>query len=476
MGSESTEKNSMAIDLHTLISDFLRSAKYFLWLGFLLVLLSTAAFCGKTYLSYTPKYQATASFTVYVTNPLQAEIRMYNTATAEQMAKTFPYILTSGALSDMVTQELGISTMPAVSASVLENTNIFTLSVTSGDPQLSYNVLNAVITYYPDVAEFVVGPTTMNLLDESGVPSQPVNSRNWGSAIKKGVLVGLVLWAAIVLLFAFMRSTIHNETELKQLINLRCLGMLPMAKGYHKGGKNGPCPVLTDEGDKLGFGESVRLLRIRVEKELREHGRKVLLVSSAIPGEGKTTVAANLAIAMAKKGKRTLLIDCDLRNPSVAAIYGQEETLGMAAFLTGKAAADKIIHRQAVKNLYVVFGGPPASNAAELLAKVETKYFIQAARNVFDFVILDTPPCSMLADAAELAELADCALYTIRQDYAPKDRILEGAQLLAGSGLPLIGCVMNCVKRGAWGNSYGYYGYGYGAYYKNYSDDAEQDE
>lgn len=476
MGSENTEKNIVQIDLRVMLSDLLRGAKHLLWLGILLILLASAAFSGWTYLSYTPKYQASASFTVYVSNPLQAEVRTYNTATAEQMAKTFPYILTSGALSDMVMQELGISAIPTVSASVLENTNIFTLTVTSSDPQLAYDVLNAVIEYYPNVAEFVVGSTTMNLLDESGVPSEPVNSRNYGSAIKKGVMAGLVVWIAIVLLYALMRSTVHNETELKKLLNLRCIGTLPVAKGFRQGGKNSPCPVLLEEGDKFGFDESVRLMRIRVEKELREREKKVLLISSAIPGEGKTTVAANLAIALAQKGKRTLLVDCDLRNPSVAKIFNEQEIPGLAAFLTGKEKAEKIIHRQQIKNLYVVFGGPSVSNAAELLAKPETRYFLKASRNVFDYVILDTPPCSMLADAAELADLADCALYTIRQDYAAKDRILDGAQLLSDSGVPLIGCVMNCVKRSTSGSSYGYYGYGYGAYYKNYGEDTAQSE
>ena len=475
MGSENTEKNNMGIDLRVMLSDFLRSAKHLIWLGILLVLLAAAALSGWTYLSYTPKYQATASFTVYVSNPLQAEIRTYNTATAEQMAKTFPYILTSGALSDMVMQELGIPAMPAVSASVLKNTNIFTLTVTSGDPKLAYDVLNAVIAYYPEVAEFVVGPTVMNLLDESGVPSAPVNSRNYSSAIKIGILGGAVIWAAIVLLFTLMRSTIHNEGELKHLLNLRCIGTLPVAKGFRKGAKDGPCPVIMEDGDRYGFGESVRLIRIRVEKELREREKKVLLVSSAIPGEGKTTVAANLAIALAQKGKRTLLIDCDLRNPSVAKVLNQQEVPGLSAFLTGKEKAQNVIHKQQLKNLYAVYGGPSVSNAAELLAKSETRYFIRASRKVFDYIILDTPPCSMLADAAELADLADCALYTIRQDYAPKDRILDGAQLLSDSGLPLIGCVMNCVKRGASGSSYSYYGYGYGAYYQNYGQDAVQD-
>lgn len=82
-------------------------------------------------------------------------------------------------------RELGISAMPAVSASVLNNTNIFTLTVTSSDPQLAYNVLNAVIEHYPDVAEFVVGPTVMNLLDESGLPSVPYNTRSYRGAVKK---------------------------------------------------------------------------------------------------------------------------------------------------------------------------------------------------------------------------------------------------------------------------------------------------
>ena len=476
MGREYTEHNDTAIDLQMVLSDFLRCARPLLWLGVLLVVLASAVFTGRAYLSYAPIYQATASFTVYVSNPLQAEVQTYNTATAEQMAKTFPYILTSGALSDMVMQELRLSAMPAVSASVLEKTNIFTLTVTSGNPQLAYDVLHAVIAYYPNVAEFVVGPTTMNLLDESGVPSTPVNSRNYGSAIQKGVLTGLAAWAVIVLFFAMMRSTVHNETELNCLLNLRCIGTLPVAKRASKGGRNGLCPVLMTEGDKYGFDESVRLLRIRVEKEMRGQDRKVLLVSSAVPGEGKTTVAANLAIALAQKGKRTLLIDCDLRNPSIAKVFRGRDTQGLSAFLTGKKKADDIIHRQQNQNLYVVFGGPSVGNAAELLSKPDTTYFIRASRKVFDYVILDTPPCSMLADAAELAQLADCALYTIRQNYAPKDRILDGVQLLSESGLPLIGCVMNCVKRGKSGDSYGYYGYGYGSYYRGYGEDAAQSE
>ncbi len=469
MSSENVEK----IDLITMALDLLRAAKRLLWAGVLLIVLSVAAFGWVTYQSYTPSYQATASFTIYVSDPLQAEVKAYNTATAEQMAKTFPYILTSNVLSDVVMEELGISSMPSVSASVLSNTNIFTLTVTSSDPQLAYDVLNAVMEYYPSIAEFVVGSTEMTLLDESGVPTTPVNSISYRSAVKYGVAVGFVLWAAILLLVTLSRSTIRNEEELKQLINLRCIGVLPLAKGMKN---NTACPMLTRENDKFGFSESVRLLRIRLEKELQEQNYKVLLISSAIPGEGKTTTSANLAAALASKGKRTLLVDCDLRNPSVGKAFGIEHSLGLSEYLNGTTTMHTVIQSTQWENLSVISGGEAVGNAAELLAGSRMREFLQSVRDVYDYVILDTPPCSMLADAAEVAALADCAVLTIRQDYASRDQILEGAQLLAGGEVPLIGCVLNCAKRSVESDSYSYYGYGYGyGYHRRYGEHKSAD-
>ena len=464
MNHERNETEIMGIDLRVLITDVLRGAKRLLWLGVLLAALGAGAFALRVWRNYSPLYRATASFTVYVTNPLYSGSRTYNASTAEQMAKTFPYILTSGALSDAVRSELGLAALPSISASVLENTNIFTLSVTSGDPQLAYDVLNATIRCYPSVAEFVVGPTVMNLLDESGVPAYPINSRDYIGAVKKGAVTGAALWAVIVLFYALTRSTIHNEKELERIVNLKCIGMLPTARSLRKGRGGRAYPVLEQENDRFGFSESVRLLRIRIEKELHRQGKKVLLVSSAVSGEGKSTVAANLAAAMARKGRRTLLIDCDLRNPSAAAIFGVENTAGLSEYLNRRITAEKIIRPMNIDNLFVVFGGAPVSNASELLARKELQAFIDTARQVFDCIILDTPPCSLLADAAELTGLADCAVMVIRQNTASRTRILDGAQLLADGGLSLIGCVLNGVERSDMKHGYGYYGYGYGKY------------
>lgn len=464
------EVNIAGIDLHQLLTDGLRTMRQTLLLFIAALAVCTGLLCWRTYRTYRPMYRASATFTVYVANPLQSEIRSYNTATAEQMAKTFPYILTSGALNDRVMRELGISAMPAVSASVLNNTNIFTLTVTSSDPQLAYNVLNAVIENYPDVAEFVVGPTVMNLLDESGLPSVPYNTRSYRGAVKKSVLVCTALWLLVCIVFAALRSTVHGEDELKQILNLPTLGVLPLVRSRKKSER---ALCLQPEAHS-GFSEAVQLMRIRVQKKMRESGMKVLLVSSASPGEGKTTVAINLAEALAGGGARVLLVDCDLRNPSVARALGLENKDGLAEYLRGETSYQKIVRQAQTKGLYLVLAGKPDANAAELLTRPACRPFFDACRTVFDYVILDTPPAALLADAAEVAVSADCALLTIRQNYAPKRKILECAQILSDSKLPVIGCVINYAPgRHASGGYYGYgYGYGYGSRRAQASGDA----
>lgn len=220
---------------------------------------------------------------------------------------------------------------------------------------------------------------------------------------------------------------------------------------------------LSEHNDKFGFNESVRLLRVRVEKAMEKHNAKVLLVSSTIANEGKTTISMNLATALAQKGKKTLLIDCDLRNPSVAGAFGMSEEIGLSDYLRGEQTIKSVLKRINYENLFVVFGGKPLSNPEDLLNRAQMQEMMKAARVTFDYIILDTPPCALLSDASEICALADCALLTVRQDFACKDQILEGVQILNDAERPILGCVLNMTKPKAGKSSYSYYGY-YGQY------------
>ena len=467
MKNETNEAVYAPIDLKILLSDFLKMARRLWWLALVLLLTLCLLFCVRGRRNYRPVYRASSTFTVSVTNALQAEVRGYNSTTADQMARTFPYILTSGALRDLVMRDLNIQVLPQIQASVLSNTNIFTLEVKASEPQLASDVLESVIRHYPDVAEFVVGPTRLNLLDESGTPQYPENTFSYTHEALKGMILAVLLWVLLVLAMSLMRSTVHNEDELKRVLNVRCMGTLPRAKRLNHS-MRGLCPQLEETGGYNSFAEAVRLLRVRVEKVLQENGSKVLLVSSAIPGEGKTTVSLNLALSLAGKGKRTLLVDCDLRNPSVAKNLGMENNRGLVDIIRGNGKADKVVHQINDSMLYILPAGGPAEDAAELLAQKACRTFLERARNQFDYIILDTPPASLLVDASEIATAADAALLVIRQDYASRVQIAEEAQQLSRSGLPLIGCAINYTTAGRLTGYNSYAGYGYGGYGSGY--------
>lgn len=455
------EKQEQKLDLVTLLGDFAKIARRHILLCVALVVLFGGLFAFRAYRSYVPNYTARASFSVRVANPLYGSISVYNAATAEQMAKTFPYVLTSGVLQERVKNHLGIPYMPSVNVKTSTSGSIITIEVTDRNPELAWDVLQAVMVHYPEIAEYVVGATKLMLLDESGVPAAPSNTLSIKGSLIKGGILGFALWAVIILAMALMVSTIHNEKELKALVNTPCIGQIPHIRRSERKGST----PLYQQIRSPGFDESVRLLRMRVEKSIAEHDRKVLLVSSAIPGEGKTTISVNLALSLAHKGKKVLMIDCDLRNPSIAKTLQLSELPRIGEYLEGELEMADVISATEYENLHIVAGGISRYSTMKSLSMIRLKTLVDVARQRFDVVILDTPPCAMLADASEYATMADCGLIVVRQEYAPREQIFDGIQRLNDANLPLIGCAINQVFSGS-GSGYGHgYGYGYGNSY-----------
>lgn len=457
---EFDERDEQIQKLLVLLENVCREAKRLIAVGVALVLIFAAVVGLVEKKNYRPMYQANASFTVRVVDPVYSSVSSYNIKTAEQMARTFPYILTTGLLEDRVKAELEISYLPAISVYVMPNSSIITLTVRDADPQRAYDVLNAVVRHYPQIAEFVVGSTALVLLDESGLPTVPVNGLSIRNSAIKGAILGGGLWFAAVLLMALSKTTVHNEGMLRKWLNFSCLGRIP---GVRLSTVDA-CPLLHKSRRMPEFAEAIRTVRIRLEREIGSEARKVLLVSSAIPGEGKTTLSINLGIAMAQRGKRVLVIDCDLRNPSVAKSLKMKCKRSLVDYLQGKATVKDVVCATDVENLFVIPGVPNENTDIAQLTQGRGTGMFQAVRRLYDFVILDTPPCSMLADAGEVAGLADMGLLVVRQDYASRDQILDGVQRLGDADLPLVGWVLNRAEHSlSSGDYYGYgYGYGYG--------------
>ena len=455
MSEERVEKKAgepELIDLVSVLADFFRMLrKMWVWV-LILALLGGGFFFIRNYRSWSPVYTASATFTVSLNNGVgtSGTNSYYENTTAEQMAKTFPYILTSGVLQRKVAAEMGTQGLSgSLSASVEENTNLFTLSVRDSDPQRAYDTLNAVITYYPEVAESIVGRTSLEMLDESGVPSAPDNPRNSRRAGVKGAALGCGLGLVWTALRTFSRKTVRRKEDVPRYMNVRCLGEIPRVHFKKRSRGGGNVLNITDKKMDENFLESIRLLRNKVEYNAEKHHDKVVLITSALAGEGKSTIAVNLALSLAQSGRRTALVDCDLRHPTCRKILRLEQGQGLREFLEKKVVLKEIFLGRKKLGIqedipfFFLPGGKPVGDGSRLLGSKEMENLIRALRDSMDFVVLDSAPAGLLTDAGVLAQYADSALCVARSDYARADTILEGLEALTESHARVMGGVLN---------------------------------
>lgn len=456
------------IDLGILFENFFR-AFFQLWWIFVIIISIYSSFCFfRAKSSYSPYYKTSATFVVTMNQAGVYSDSYYNTATTEQMVKTFPYILNSGILQKVVAEDLGMDYVPgAISATTVDDQNLFELSVTGSDPQQIYDVLQSVIRNYPSVAEYVIGDTQLHILDETGVPTEAVNQPDFMPAAKSGAKKAAAVCFVILLLLTFGRNTVRSEEDLKKISNIKCLGSIPAVHFKKRTDAENELVLLTNKKIPQSFRESVRTLRMRTLKECGKEHSKVIMVTSSMPGEGKSTITVNLALALAQKEQKVILIDGDLRHPSLAKALGINRDYygyGFRDVITGEAPLMDALISYDKSNINLLLGSSAVETIEGLLSTDKVKAVIEEAASMADYVIIDTPPVGMLADATIIAKYADSAVFVVRQDAVRKDRVVEAVQNLSQTGVHMAGCVLNYVKAGI--SSYGRrkYGYGYGSY------------
>ncbi len=462
-----TNHNTQRDNFSSLAKDFLFSFKRLWWL----VVLLTAFFAFILYyrksVNYVPQYVLERTYAVELVNGGSYA----NRNTAEQMSKIFPSITKSGALSDIISDELGTNGVPGtVSVSCISGTNLLTISVTAYGPGVAAQVMDSVVKNYPDVAQYVVGQTKLIDVDVNGTASVIGKTSVTRGSLRTGALIGFALGMLIVIIRSVAFRTIRSESELHSVLNLSCLGTLPACRSRSKS-KNERSEInILFDNNRSSYIESMRLIRTRLERQLQ--GKKVLMVTSSVAGEGKSTVAANLAISMALKGKRVILVDCDLRNPTVGKIFNLNETYpGLASVINGKTRLEdalvKIESEKLTNGITLLPGSDKKSRFVEILSSDEMGRVIEAMRTKADVIILDTPPSAVLVDAMMLVKHVDAIAYVIMSDYARRRSIIDGVEELSAGGVPIAGCILNGGRThsGKYGGYYGKYGrYGYGRY------------
>ena len=200
---------------------------------------------------------------------------------------------------------MDIAAVPGkIKATVAENTNLLTISVTDQDAGRAYATLKSVEKNYPAISEVIVGKANMEMLDETGIPAEPDNPKAFRKNAVKGAAAGLLLvmiWTGILVV---TRRTVRKESDIHRWMNTRCLGTVPEVHEKRRSRSTMMRMILTDPKVEEKMQESFRIIRNKIEYNAQEYHMKTFLVTSALAGEGKSTVAVNLALSLAQAGQR----------------------------------------------------------------------------------------------------------------------------------------------------------------------------
>lgn len=461
MMSAQTKKANKSVDLEALLYGFLKLVKRMWWLLLAGVVLGATLVPLVSIWWMTPEYKASCSFTVkVVNNSVTDEINgnygiYYDKDLAEQLEKTFSYILTSDHLSDEVYQKLDKELKSEkITATCVEGSNLFVLDAVAATPEEAVDLLETVMAVFPDATRYVVGDLKVDMLEEPSAPQTPSNAGNWKVQAGLGALIGFLLAAAVLLWLTWSHRTAHKPEQLEEVLNMPCLGLVP---------QTGARTSTFEDGD---FRESIRGIARKIENALENKGQQVMLVTSTQPGEGKSLVARLVAQTLADWGKNVCLVDGDLRKPSLYKHYKlHESTLPLVSALQGQAPLESVVHSVGEYHLALVGNTQSTNDPTVLLDTPMWQSLMDHLRDRADVVIIDAPPCETLADVVLLQKHADCILYVVRQDCVTLDRIVDTVESLSKDEGKLLGFVFNGTMQSAGG--YGKYGYGtysYGKY------------
>ncbi len=311
--------------------------------------------------------------------------------------------------------------------------------------------------------------SNIRVADRAKVPgsrSTPKRARTLTLALILGLFVG----TGAVFLVEALDNTLKTSDDVTQHLGLPVLGVIPNLEDSPKvkgrfgwpfersGTKTQPHLVQTDSALKEGRAlEAYRSLRTALLLSHSGNPPQTILVTSAVPGEGKSTTVANIAIALAQTGSRTLIVDLDMRQPKLADAFGISAEQGMSTFLSGNSDISSQIHETGVPNLFLAPAGPRAPNPAELIASERMFTGMLLMREYFTYVVIDSPPILELSDAMATSPHVDGTILVARAGKTPRKTVQRAADSLAKIGATLFGVLVNGVNLERTG--YGYYGY-----------------
>jgi capsular exopolysaccharide synthesis family protein len=399
-----------------------------------------------------PLYAAhTQLFVSAKADPAASPSQVYQGGLASQSrAESYARIVSSPPVAEAVVDELGLSKSPeyvqsAISATVPEETVLIDVTVEDESPELARDIADAVGDQFPQFVNTLESdPTTeespveIRVTSRAELPTSP-DSPQKGLFLAGGLLLGVALGVGTAVLRELLDRRVRDDEAAEAIAGAPVLGRIP----HDSGAKRRPLVVVDDPDSPEA--EAYRRLRTNLQVAALDRGRRSLLVTSAVTGEGKTLLAANLGFAFAQAGHRVVLVDGDLRRGGLGHLLGLHSTPGLSEMLSGDAPDDDAFHHEQGRPLAVLTSGSPPPNPGELLESDRFADLIDRLTRRAEIVILDSPALLPVSDAAVIARRTAAVLMVARTSSTRAEQLDAAAEYLRAVGRQPVGAVLNGV-------------------------------
>jgi capsular exopolysaccharide synthesis family protein len=302
-------------------------------------------------------------------------------------------------------------------------------------------------------------PSNIRIVQSAETPITPVKPNKLLN-IGLSLIIGLALGVGLAFFLEYLNNTIDSADDVEKIVQLPSLGAIPslqslaknsMPGGFGAGG--GRSSAFAETSDEFvlrrepisSFAESYSALRTSLLLSSAEHAPRTMLITSSHPGEGKTTIVANIAISLAQTGARVLALDGDMRRPRCHKVLGAQNDVGLSTYLSRDIDLDSVIREHDVPNLFVLPSGPIPPNPSELLSSIKLRNLLSDLQDRFDHIIVDSPPVIHVTDALIISPFVEGVVVVVKSNQTPRDAVLRAKQALVDVNAKIFGVVLNGV-------------------------------
>jgi polysaccharide biosynthesis transport protein len=431
------------------LQDYLRAVRE-RWLLVTIAVLVALIAAGATWFLRPPQYTANVTFYVSAQTAEDTQNALSGAQLSQERVSSYVELIGRTRVSQEVIDDLHLNMgadqlASEIKAARAADSVLIDVNVTDRSPQRAADVANSLGRVFSRVVDELelprtpgaVSPVTVRVVQPAATPTAP-SSTSLPVTLALGLLAGLAIGVTGALMRNALDTSVKSPDQLRDVAGAANLGVIAFDSDVPH------TPLTVQEDPQSPFAEALRQIRTNLQFVDLDHPPKVIVLTSSMPGEGKTTTVANLAIALVSSGCRVLVIEADLRRPRLADLFGLDRSVGLTSVLSGRAHPGQAVQR-GTGGVDVLASGPLPPNPSEVLASAQMKALIRDVRAQYDMVLIDTPPLLPVTDAAAVSPATDGVLLVCRFKTTRRDQVRLAVDALKSVSARLFGTLFTMV-------------------------------